>query len=328
MVKPTKDLFIKETIKMENETQLVNPAGWEQFEQRQKMQYATDRIPQPNSIKFNGSTGLFSVSHYDEEKKERVSNDLGGQFEGVILAVRYFIRWKYQDNAPFDIRSREFSLFKDEQIELLKYDNANRGAEPSVKHFMDYDHFKSVYGQKDIETDKVKMPHDLWVSLYILVDGKIERFRFCGTSRGSWFDYKNSGVLLSLVVTLFKGSEPIQSNILDENGQPKCYHSVQFINQGDIPVEMRQGVVTASTDLDIWMRAWEEKRKGSPILEPQQPVVIGGLTGAPAQIAQPVPQAQPVQPVPSAVEPPVAQPIPQQAEQVEGEEILLSEIPF
>lgn len=243
---------------MNNEIATVD--SWEAYQRLQETAFAKDSYPTPPAVKFKGDTGVYYRSKLNESG-EWEREELGREFRGVVLAVRWFARWKYKENAPFDIRTREFSDFQRERIELLKIDNANRSSEAEVKAFDNYRAFKQNYTKKDDEMGTETVPFDLYGSLYVLKDGEVVRYRFKGTTRSNWFDYMKATSNPAGVVTLFGCSEAQDKPTgKGKEGESDVYYSGTFTDLGEIPQEDRPKVMAAARDLFAWFRAWEEKR--------------------------------------------------------------------
>lgn len=249
----------------------VPDEAWAAFQAKAEASAARSSRPTPDGIRLNGNTGVFSRSKYNSETKETEFTDFeGSTFKGVVLAVRYFAKWKYKEHAKFDIRTREFSDFKTERIELVKRETVT-GATPSSKFYDSYADFKDAVSIQDPESGDVKAPYDLWISVYALVAGDVIRLRAKGDSRGAWFDYQKTVKALPLVVTEFGVSDPIEMPAR-KGEEAKVYYHVTFKSLGDVPAEDRAAVMAAVSDMDFWFASFKQSQ-ATPVASPAQEAV-------------------------------------------------------
>jgi len=249
---------------------------WANYVATQKAQTMRSSIPSPMGLKLNGNTGTFSTSKFDDEKKEWVFTPFAaeGAFQGVVLAVRQFAKWKHDPNAQFDIRTREFERY-DEPIELLKIPvNDRKNAETT--RYENYYAFKDAMCTTDKVSGKVTSPYDFTVSIYVLVGKELLRYRFKGDTRNAWFEYgKLSKEPLPTVFTKFGVSEP--KEMPARNGEEaKIYYHGTFTWVGDITGETRSLVMNAMNDLDLYFGYWAKKNgTEAPMQQIAEPSEIG-----------------------------------------------------
>jgi hypothetical protein len=236
---------------------------WEAYLNKQA-NLSTSRTPSPCGIKFHGDKGTYSLSYFDAASKETKFQDVKVGWSGVILAVRWFAKWKYDPNASQEIKTREFSMFRDEPISLLTIDKQNRQNVPTEENYFDYSAFKAAYAMPVPKTDKIKYPFDLFASVYVYapdvenpVGAKVLRYRFSGTTRSAFFDYmKTCG--LTGVLTTFGTSEPQLKPTKGQDGKDEVYYIGSF-SSSEVPTEMRKGVMQASDELNKWFQSWKQK---------------------------------------------------------------------
>ncbi len=254
-----------------NETSLVvTDQEWETYQKSQSLM-VPNRAPSPCGIKFHGDSGKYSLSYFDQGSKETKFQDIE-PWHGVIVAVRWFAKWKFKENSPFDVRTREFSIFRGEPINLLKINKGNRDEVPTEKVYSDYGDFKAKLGMTDEITGQTKYPFDLFCSAYVYapdlknpVEGKIVRYRFGGTTRSNFFDYMKTGV--SGVVTSFGVSEKQLMPTKGPNGEDRFYYTGTF-KGSPVPPEMRRGVMDATKELNNWFASWNQQKEVQTVNEP------------------------------------------------------------
>lgn len=230
---------------------------WAAFEKAQEDAKATSSRPTIDGLRLNGNTGIFSRSHFDLGTKEVTYTDLAEKtIRAVVLDVKFLAKWKYKKDAQYTVVTREFADFRKDPIELIKRENA-AGAESTSTFFDNYGAFKEAKMMTDSETGEVRSPFDLWVSLYLLVDGEVLRLRFKGDSRSKWFDYSNTVRVTTSVVTEIGVSDPIEMPARDGE-EAKVYYHLTFKNAGAVPPEERGQVMTAWGDLKMWMESFKK----------------------------------------------------------------------
>ena len=235
----------------------VHDEAWAKYQAEQEAK-SGNRRPTPPGLRLNGKTGVFSRSEYNADSKETEFKDLEEKsFDGVILAVRYLARWKWRENAVFSIGTKEFKDFKNERIELIKRENV-AGAVPVSKFYANYAEFKETVASVDKETGESKSPFDLLVSLYVLVNGEIIRFRGKGETRSAWFTYTQSVKSPKTVVTAIGASDLITER--DGKAVPVPYYHATFTSKGDVPAELRGQVIEAANDLDTWFASFTQEQ--------------------------------------------------------------------
>lgn len=149
--------------------------------------------PRPKSVRLNGQTGKWECRTWNAEKKEMESVAYGenGVWNGSILLVKWFAKWKFNDKAKSTYRTREFGTF-DDGVELLEIDYT-KGEDATVSKglYPDYKTFKAEYVVKDKLTGKETSPFDLWFSIYVmdLSNGEVVNFRGKGQTRSNLWDY-------------------------------------------------------------------------------------------------------------------------------------------
>jgi hypothetical protein len=243
-----------------------NPA-WDAYQKRALAVTARSSRPNIKGLRLNGNTGDFSASSYDAEKKETVYEEFAKEdkkFPGVILAVRYFAKWKFKENAPFTVLSREFADFRHDPITLLKIDNINKGNKPEEKVYDNYAAFKDAFVKVDDMDGSTKSPFDLWVSLYVFVAGDLIRYRFKGASRAAWFDFTKDVPDYPLHLVEFGVSEPIEMPA-KEGEDPKVYYAATFADLGGVPADHQNGVIEASSALHTWFGSFTQTEQVSTV---------------------------------------------------------------
>lgn len=243
----------------------VTSDAWAAFTKEQEALNARSSRPSIDGLRLNGNTGKLSRSHYDAEKKETTFIDLEHQeFDAIVLSVKFLAKWKFKEQAQFNIVTREFSDFKTERIEMIKRETV-QGAESVSKFYENYGAFKEAVSMTDPETGEVKAPFDFWVSLYCLVDGEVLRLRFKGDSRTKWFDYAKTVRVLPTVVTKVGVSAPVEMPA--RPGEiPKTYYHLTFVNGGAVAPEFQTAVITASKDLKTWMDSFKNLPAPAPVV--------------------------------------------------------------
>lgn len=253
-----------------------------------RRELAPARAPRPCGIRFHGDTGKYSLSYFDAQARETAFvNDIGLP-HGVILAVRWLCKWKFDPNGHYDILTREFEAFKSEPIELLKIDrNAARDAEFQTTRYEDYQAFKLAMGMKDPITGDVKYPFDLTASIYLFAPqlenpqgAKVFRYRFAGSTRSAFFDYLKGGV--AEYVTVLGVSDPQEMATKDEKtGEAKTFYTGTFTRM-EVPPEMRRGVMDAYKEIRQWLDEGPKKKDGG---HEARPAIAAAP--APAQLSKP-----------------------------------------
>jgi hypothetical protein len=260
----------------------VQDEAWLAFQKEQEALTARSSRPSIDGLRLNGNTGTISRSHYDPDAKETTFADLEyKEFDAVVLSVKYLAKWKWREDAQYNIATREFSDFKTERIEMIKRETV-AGAEAVSKYFDNYGAFKESVSMTDPETGEVKSPFDFWVSIYMLVDGEVLRLRFKGDSRTKWFDYAKTVRVLPTVVTKVGVSAPVEMPA--RKGElPKTYYHLTFTNGGAVPTEIQGNVIEHSKALKVWMdsfkttKAVEEPVKAIDAPSDDEPVDVSSI---------------------------------------------------
>lgn len=243
--------------------ELAVKTEWDRFREEQENRAMKSSRPTPDGVKLNGNTGKFSRSKWNKDAKKTEFFDME-PFEGVVLAVRFFVKWKFNSNAKYDIRSKEFSEFRDEPIELLKIDLTNRGNEPTTKTYADYADMKAQNALPDPMTGAVKSPFDLFVSLYVLTGGEVVRYRFKGDTRSAWFDFQGLYRTLPVIVTKFGVSEP-KAMPARPGEEAKVYYSGTFEYSRDVDGTLCDEVMRAMKDMETWFAFWKKESPAAPV---------------------------------------------------------------
>jgi len=287
MPQPTEQLFNNDK-DMTNQEIAITDDEWKAFEQAETAKFTVNSFPTPPAMKFHGDRGIYSIGCRNKETKEFEFTDIGKEWQGVVLAVRWFVRWKHDPNSTLDVRTKEFQNFTDERITLLKIDKQNRGGEAPSKDYQDYQAFKQSFVKEDEITGKKSSPYDLHFSLYILRGDTVVRYRGKGLTRSGWFDYSKEVLAPTTVLTQFGCSEKIELDQVDpETGEKKFYYTGTFASVDPAPAEMRAAVMRSSKELHAWFASYEQSQEA---IEPMTPIAAPEV----AQIAEPDDELPPI----------------------------------
>lgn len=258
---------------METTKELVADQTWDSFVQAETSpKPAAARV---NELRMNGNTGEWTVSKWDPERKERTEEKTAAPAV-VVLATRYFVRWKFKKDAPFSVFSREFTEFRGEPVTLLKYDNAKKGEAPVEKRYADYFDLKDSLKKVDDITGVETHPYDFCVSLYVLVGGAVLNYRFKGDTRSNWFDYQKALTSPIAVVTQLGTSE--ETMPAKDGEEAKTYFAGTFANLGLVPPADREAVMKASAELKAVFAAWKAQRQQPEAVVPKAVLADGFQT--------------------------------------------------
>lgn len=246
--------------------QLANTSNLSQAEFLQAMANLEggNQRNRPQTIRLNGQTGKWETRKWNQGLKAMESVVIGDSWNGIILFVKYFAKWKFGTTKPNQsIRTREFMFFKNEQIELLDIDySKNENNTESLGFFQDYTSFKREHANIDKVTDKETFPFDLWCSLYILrlEDMTVVNVNMKGQSRSNLFDYKTgyknaqpNAKALAQVVTVF-GSEAYKM----PGDASKEYCGASFKADAIVGDDVMLSVQKATQELVQWMQSFKE----------------------------------------------------------------------
>lgn len=237
--------------------------AWQKYVQAQQ-ELTPTRAPRPCGIKFHGDTGKYSLSYYDPKIKETAFQDIPSPWTGVVIAVRYLVRWKYDEKSRYDIVSREFMSFRHEPITVMKIDRETRDGEFQETRYADYADLKAKLAMPIPMTEEVRYPFDLVASVYVFSPdltnpqgARVFRYRFAGTTRNAFFDYMRAGV--SDCLTTFGASEPQDMPTKAQDGKKKIYYTGTFV-RGEIPKTMRMDIIKAHEELSLWLNEGPKRR--------------------------------------------------------------------
>lgn len=160
-------------------------------------------FPMPR-VRHNGKTGEWSVREVDEAGKlaeattpfevERSKDGKETKWKGVVVRVAWMVQSKYKENSPSQKKSREFTDFKTEPIEVLKYTFGASGIPAKhLKTYANYQDLKAQTALKDDEGNPVSASYDLKAILYVYHFGRkqVLKLEVGGASRGEWFTYQS-----------------------------------------------------------------------------------------------------------------------------------------
>lgn len=122
---------------------------------------------------------LIKIKDGDEYKEEFYRENL----EGVVLKERYELQSK------FNIKDRYYSYEFDNWSEPIKVYDVNHNVLIEAPYSQLKEHFQTD------ELDKMgnkKKTFELYLILYLNIDGEVKRFRWKMSQNNKWFDYKNS----------------------------------------------------------------------------------------------------------------------------------------
>lgn len=247
-----------------------------------KTEMGEDR-PRPRTLRMNGQTGMYEFRKWNKEKKEMETEVVGPIYEGTILMVRWFAKWKYnQSETGKAVRTREFSTF-DESIELLSMDY-EKGEEATkvIGTFNSYADFKNEYAVKDKVTDKVTVPFDLWASVYLadLVKNEVVNLRLKGDSRSNLWDYLGgykkqlvgAKALAGVLTYLSREEKAMPASKAKKEGDPDTYYAATFkakrlLDPGELE-KSKEGVQY----LLAWMKSFKTEQEELPTIQAEEPV--------------------------------------------------------
>lgn len=150
----------------------------------------------PLEISLDGNNGTYSIRKFNPNTKKWDDEPFGespySAWNGTVLYVRWYIRWKYAENSKIDVFSDEFRSWKD-PIRIFKTDwNKPKESRTIVyDNLEDYSALKAKYSQVDPVTEKSKSLFDLCASLYVYVPthDAVMNFKMKGSTRSNLFDY-------------------------------------------------------------------------------------------------------------------------------------------
>lgn len=232
-------------------------------------------FPMPR-LRHNGETGKWSIREVEGDKLADETTDFkeldNNRWEGVILRTAYMSQTKYKPNSPFTKKTREFTDFKNEPIEVLKQTFGENGKTESVKVFPDYQSFKAGTAMKDEDGNDMGSTFELKVVVYVyhLKRKEVIKFVFGGSARSEWFEYtrkKRSGdegvisspwclhqpsaQLLEQIKTIF-----ISTPAKTEKGLE--YHRVSFLASDLLKEKDLKEVFEVQDKVNEWVKAWEK----------------------------------------------------------------------
>jgi len=224
--------------------------------------------PLPKYVRLDGNTGVYTIKKYDSSTKESSNENFldGTGFDGVILTVRFFCKWKFDEGAKVNFRTREFQNWDHESIELLKIDYTNKDSnKETVATYEDYRAFKAKHTKTDELTGKTSSPYDVFVSLYVYVPqlDEVINYRFKGDTRSAWFDYQNNWKLgnerhISQVLTHFGVSDKKELATKNaETGKPNFYFAGTFLSIRKNSDSEMVKVMHFVSELMAWIRSFD-----------------------------------------------------------------------
>lgn len=212
----------------------------------------------PAYIRLDSESGKYFEAKWNEaeKKQDKVFMD---DLQGSILLVKWFAKQKYDEHARIILRTREFSSFTDEWVELLKIDGENTTTE---KGFPSYQEFRNEYSTENKLTGKKQSPFDLWASLYIYEwkKNRVINLKVKGTSRKAIFDYlrqwnkslEKDVKSISQILTDFKSSYVQGEKI---NYHVATFKTLKVLNDGEQEI-VKQSVLF----LVSWMKSFKKPR--------------------------------------------------------------------
>jgi len=238
-------------------------------------------------IRLHGKEGKFYIlerlesGKYAEEEK-LLGADRSDCFGGVILRAAYYAQWKWKENAPFQMKTREFSGFTNEPIELLKTTFGESSSTEVIRNFTDYAHFKSVVIKNDDLTNMpLPAPYDLHTVLYIWNFSRegIVKYDFRGSSVSNWFDYTKKFTVflpeaksLLQVKTIF-GAKPERNEKAGVD-----FYTGTFQAHALCSNEEMEKIIPAYTQVKEYQEAWKSAIKKSNIVPPPMPMAMADIS--------------------------------------------------
>lgn len=224
----------------------------------------------PKILRLDGNTGKSILKSWNSETKQREDKPFSTPFLGTIILYKYFVQWKYGTTPEgANVMSREFSSFKDEQIELLKIDYNQNNKTEVIGTWDNYSAFKKAKEKTDDVTGKESYPFDFWCTLYIYVEelGEVVRLKFKGDSRKEWFDYNSDfrrdmeDVEDICEITTSFGSVKAEMAKSANQTEAKFYYRASFDTvRLNTPEEMNS-IMVATRFLIKWMNSFEKTVK-------------------------------------------------------------------
>lgn len=232
-------------------------------------------FPMPR-LRHNGETGKWSIREIEEgdklsaETKDFTDVSESGKFGGVVVRIAWMAQSKYKKDVPFQKKTREFTDFKNEPIELLKQTFGEKGKVETVRTYANYQEFKDATIPKDEEGNLLASPYDLKAVIYLWHFKRKQVIKLiCGGSgRSEWFEYtrnKPSGdpgilstpwrtsfptaQLLSQIKTVFASTASKTDKGLE-------YHRLSFSAAGMCNDEELKEVFEVEAKIKAWVDGW------------------------------------------------------------------------
>ena len=223
----------------------------------------------PLLIRLDGDNGKFTKRHFDQNKREMVTEPFQGgtPWTGTVIIAKYYAQWKYNTSGNgMNFRTREFTNFSMSEIELLKIDYNSKADDKIVetKTFDNYPAFKKEYETVDKASKKVSYPFDLWVSLYVYRHDldTVVNYRFKGDTRSNYFDYgkgyrTDNAIKAMVQVKTEFGTEEKQMPARDGK-EAKKYYCGTFTTLGvNEEFEMKR-IMEITRELSNWMSSFSK----------------------------------------------------------------------
>lgn len=257
----------------QNLPSLPNNLSVDEFFNTMAQMEKRSNFPQPPVMNLKGNVGTYEISTWNKETKEKTVMPWPSKWKGSVLAVRYYSQLEYDADRTFNLRTREFSDFKEEPIELLRI---SKGETKVEKTYSSYQEFKLATTKTDEMTGKVSSSFQFFVALYILAadetEPKVVKFTFKGDSRSNWFDFNKSyrtdefpAKALCQAIIEFSSEEKKMTS-------GTSYYAATFKTVGLADGAWAEAVMHNTMDLMVWMNAWKTINK-----EPERQVPIEEL---------------------------------------------------
>jgi hypothetical protein len=244
--------------------------------------------PKPIYVTIDGNTGIWNEERFNqqEQKKVKVPFHTGSEWNGSILAIRWFAQQAYVEGKQSKVkrRTREFTNW-DDKVEVLEIDYSKNQAErtKSLVTFNSYKEFKdwvaAEYGMavnkalaaKESIPQQDEYSYDLWASVYVydFELGRIVNVKLKSMSRKAVFDYRNEWKQVFEVDSI---SQVLTNFSSVEFDKPIHYYAaklrgVRVLDEGE------QGKVReAITQLYSWMKSFENEKPQEE--KPHEPVAV------------------------------------------------------
>lgn len=234
-------------------------------------------FPMPR-LRHNGETGKWSIREIEEgdklsaETKDFTDVNESGKWGGVVVRVAWLAQSKYKEGVPYQKKTREFTDFKNERIELLKQTFGEKGKTETVRTYANYAEFKDGTAYKDDEGNVTGSAYDLKVVLYVYHKARKQVIKLIcgGSARSEWFEYmrnKPSGEpgMLSIPWKMSNPTAQLLSQIKTVFGTTASttdkglsYHRLSFSAVGMCNDEELKEVFEVEARIKAWVDGWNK----------------------------------------------------------------------